>query len=113
MAVEQNVIERIENLIATGQQLRRGNEYDQIRSEAHREQCVGWFAPAQNVVQIVCPSPDNAYRKRAEEIVKPNRGLTVQRGVGELTDLLSNLLTDIQLGLLSSVVDRVRAEAFD
>lgn len=113
MAVEENIKNRIADLIAQGQQLRKGNQHDQVRSEEHRQQCVAWFAPAQNMIQVVCPNPDNAYRKRSEEIIKVGRGLTVHGGVGEITDLLANLMTDIDLGLISSVINRVRAETFD
>ncbi len=113
MAVEENVKERIATVIAMGQQLRRGNQHDQVHSQEQMQQCVAWLAPAQNVIEIACPNPDTAYRKRAEEIAKSKRGLITHTSVGEMTDLLSHLLVDIEGGLLSSVVDRVRAEAFD
>jgi hypothetical protein len=37
----------------------------------------------------------------------------IPSSVGEFTDLLNYLLTDIEQGLLGSIVDRVRAETFD
>ncbi len=113
MAVEERVKERFAKIIAIGQQLRRGKQHDQVHAEEHLQQCVAWFAPAQNVIEIVCPNPDTAYRKRADEIIKSKRGLMTHTGVGELTDLLTHLVVDIEHGLLSSIVDRVRAEAFD
>ena len=113
MPVEDNVRQRLEGLIAEGQRLRHGNQHGQVRSEEHRQMCVAWFAPVQNVIQLVCPNPDNAYRKRSEAIIESRRGLVVQTAVGELTDLLSNLMVDIQHGLLSSVANMARAEAFD
>jgi len=113
MAVEEKVRERIQEIIAEGQQLRRGNQYDQVFSQDHIQKCVGWFAPAQNVIEVVCPNSESAYRRRAEAIVSSKRGLMTHTAVGELTDLLSHLVVDIDGGLLSSLVDRVRAEAFD
>ena len=113
MAVEDNIKERIAKVIAMGQQLRRGNQHDQVHSPEHMQQCVAWLAPAQNVIELVCPKPDAAYRKRAEEIAKSKRGLMSHTAVGEMTDLLAHLLVDVDGGLLSSLTDRVRAEACD
>lgn len=112
MSIENKIIHRIHELIQSGNQLRRGNSIGQQLSNEHGEKCVAWMAPAENIVQIVCPNPENAYRKRVDKITSPS-GLMIPSRVGEFTDLLMNLLDDIKQGLLGSIVDRVRAEAFD
>jgi hypothetical protein len=112
MSVEDKIIIRIHDLIGTGNHLRSGNSIGQQLNNQHGEQCSAWMASAENIVQIVCPNPDNAYRKRVNEITRPS-GLMIPSRVGEFTDLLNYLLVDIEQGLLSSVVNQVRAEAFD
>ena len=112
MPVEDKIIFRIHELIDNGNTLRNGNEIGQQLSDRHGELCNAWMAPAENIVQKVCPNPDNAYRKRVSEITRPS-GLMIPHKVGIFTDLLNNLLIDIEQGLLSSVTDRVRAEVFD
>jgi len=112
MSVEDKIIIRIHDLIQFGNDLRRGNNIGQRLNNRHGEQCVAWMASAENIVQLVCPNPDNAYRKKVNEITRPS-GLMIPSRVGEFTDLFNYLLVDIEQGLLSSVVDRVRAEAFD
>jgi len=113
MAVEDIVKERIRKLIQEAQTLRYGNEHGQVRSEQHKQQCAGWIASALNVVQLVAFDPDNAYRKRAEEIAGRRVGYSIQTHVGEFGALLESLIHDIDLGLLASVADRARAETFD
>jgi len=71
------------------------------------------MAAALNVVQIVVPNPDNAYRKGAEEIAGKHSGPSINRDVGEFSSLLGNLLSDVELGLLTSIADRARVETFD
>ena len=112
MPIEDKIILRIHDLIENGNYLRRGNQSGQQLNDRHGEQCVAWMAPAENIVQMICPNPVSAYRKRVDLITRPS-GLMIPSRVGEFTDLLNYLLVDIEQGLLSSVVDRVRAEAFD
>jgi len=112
MLIDDKIIFRIHELIESGNSLRRGNEIGQQLSNKHGELCNAWMAPAENIVQMVCPNPDNAYRKRVNEITRSS-GLMIPSRVGVFTDLLSNLLIDIDQGLLRSVIDRVRAEVFD
>lgn len=114
MAIEEAVVGRINELIVEAQSLRQGGEEaGQVRSQVQAEQCKGWIAAALNVVQLVIADPDSGYRKIAEGLAARNRGYTINHGVGELAQLLSNLLKDAQAGLISSVADRARAEVFD
>lgn len=115
MTIEQNVRKRLEDLIALGQQLRMANQHGQVLSDAHYQKCVAWFAPVQNLMQIICPNLNDSYRKTIDETAARSlkSGLVIQNRVGEATDVLVYLLTDIDNGLLSSLVDSIRAETFD
>jgi hypothetical protein len=113
MGIEEGLIRRLSALVEEAQTLRRGTENGQVRSDEHLEQCSGWMAGAMNAVQLACPNPNNAYWKKAEAILSKNYGYTIQSGVGELAEVLKNLLKDIEAGLLTSVADRARAETFD
>ena len=77
------------------------------------QECSGWIASALNIVQLVCPTPKNAYRQRAERISNKVGGWDINKDVGEFTSLLTELQRDIENGLLASVADRARAETFD
>lgn len=114
MAVEETIKKKIRDLIERAQSLKGDNENRQVRSDGHLQECVGWMTAALNVIQIVVPNPDNAYRKRAEEIAGKRAGYSINRHVGEFSSLLNNLLCDIQRGLLTSIIaDRARVETFD
>lgn len=113
MWIEETIVTRITELIAEAQSLRQGTEHGQVRSDFHAQQCKGWIAAALNVVQLVIPDPNSGYRKIAEELASRRWGYVINDGVGELAQVLSNLLKDAQAGLISSVADRARAEVFD
>ena len=86
-----------------------GNENDD--EQIHK--CAGWLTSALNIVQILCHSESNAYRKRAEEIAARESRRAINSHVGEFMSLLQNLERDIDAGLLTSIADRARAETFD
>lgn len=113
MTVEDRVVARIGELVREAERLGRGNEYGQVFNDRHKEECGGWITAALNAVQLVCPNPENAYRKRAEALAARHAGYTVQTVVAELAFVLRNLLADLQAGLLTSITDRARAETFD
>ncbi len=113
MAIEQALVKRISMLVDEARTLRVGTEHGQVRSDQHLEECSGWVAAAMNVVQLACPNPNSAYWKKVEEISSRNYGYTLQSAVGELSEILKNLLRDIEAGLLTSIADRARAETFD
>lgn len=113
MGIEEAVARRLAVLVGEAKDLRIGSENGQVRSDEHLEQCSGWMAAALNVVQQACPSPTSAYWKKAEKIASKEYGYIAQRGVGELAELLKNLLLDIEAGLLTSIADRARAETFE
>jgi hypothetical protein len=113
MVIEQNIQDRIIALVEEGERLSLGNEHGQLLDDTHESECVGWMGAANHALAAVCPSPVNAYREAAERIVKHPFGYALNLGVGHLTSLLKQLLTDIDLGLLSSVANQARAETFD
>lgn len=113
MAIEERVVDRIEELLDEGSHLRQGNEFGQALSHRHAEACTGWIAAASNVIEIVVPDPDSGYRRSAEAIRDHEYGALIPRGVGEMVNLLSNLSKDTKAGLLSSVADSARAEVID
>lgn len=114
MPVEENIKKQIVSLIDRSRNLKVGDsEYNQARLAGQVQECSGWIASALNIVQHVCPTPDNAYRKRAEKIANKESGWAINRDVGEFACLLTELQRDIENGLLASVADRARAETFD
>ena len=113
MGIEEKVRARFLELLTTGGQLRRGNENDQVFSDTHREECIGWLAAAQNIVHLVVGNPANPYRVSIDKVCAKERGWCVQEGVGEATVILGSLLKDIDSGLLASIEDQARASVFD
>ncbi len=113
MAIEESVSERIRSLITEGQYLRGGSAHGTVLSVDHMEKCSGWIGAAGHVVQIVCPNPENMYRKKAEEIASRSVGNFTHSAVGEFTELLKRLLADVQGGLIAAIINRAQAETFD
>jgi len=112
--IEENIKIRIINLIERSKNLKVGDDtYHQALSNDQLQECSGWIASALNVVQLVCPNPENAYRKRAERIASKKSGWDNNLHVGEFSFLLIELQRDIENDLLASIADRARAETFD
>jgi polyhydroxyalkanoate synthesis regulator phasin len=65
---------------------------------------------ALNLVRVISPESDGLYRKRAEQLAYLD--YQAVENLGEFGELLSSLLADIKLGLVSSVSNRARAETF-
>jgi hypothetical protein len=113
VAVEDNVIVRIKQLIAEGEKLSVANQVGQTTSRQQSHECSAWLAAAQNSIHLICASPEAPYRANADRIVAKTHGLLISSHVGELAALLRNLLIDTDAGLLASVADQARAETFD
>lgn len=113
MAVEEFVIQRVEELLGEAERLRQGNEYGQAHSEKHSEECQGWIAAASNIIEMIVVDTNASYRKVADRILNHNYGFGIPQGVGEMAEVLTNLLKDAKAGLIVSVTDRARAEVFD
>lgn len=113
MSIEDAVSKRLQELANEAVGLRRGDAVGQVFDDKQLQDCGGWLVSALNIVQILCPSDSNAFRKRAEEIVARKSGWRINNDVGEFAALLKNLERDINAGLLTSIADRARAETFD
>jgi hypothetical protein len=114
MSISDTVRNHITDLIERSKRLMVGDgKYGLVRSSEQSQECSGWMASALNIVQLICPNPENAYRKRAERIAEKERSASINSSVGEFGFLLIDLLKDFDNGLLASVADRARAETFD
>jgi len=69
-----------------------------------------WVAEAINVVELAVPNPLQPYRRRLFAATLP---LTAIECVYGISSLLRSLLEDIDLGLVSTLSNAIRAETFD
>ncbi|WP_428415451.1 hypothetical protein [Methylibium sp.] len=113
MALEDRVRLRIEQLVDESHRLSVGNENGQMVDERRRGECSAWITSAQNVVHILCPQDSSSYRQKADAIASKEWGYVIHEGVAELGAVLRSLLVDAKAGMLASVADQARAEAFD
>ena len=113
MAFEEVIINQFKRLIERSVKLKQGNEYNQVTDINQQNECSGWMAAALNLVQLVCPNTENAYRKRAESIGSYKISYIIHTHVGEFASLLTELYHDIEQGLLVSIADKASAETFD
>jgi hypothetical protein len=113
MAVEESVKRRLNHLATESIVLRIGNSNGYAQNDAQRQKCSGWLVSALNLIQVICPSQSNPFRKKAELIVARDSGASINQDVGEFGALLENLGHDIEAGLLTSIADKARAETFD
>lgn len=116
MAIEDNLRTRFKNLIEDGGPLSIGEPEDGwCRDARHVAECRGWLVAADYAVSLVCPNPNDAYRNTVARILVRDEGAggTINRTVGELTEILKRLLVDIEDGLLASIANQVTAETFD
>jgi hypothetical protein len=113
MEIAEKVRARFSELLTTGSQLRRENEYGQVINAEHRQSCIGWLSAAQNIVHLVVGNTSNPYRTSIDKICSRDRGFCAQELVGEVTFILCSLLQDIDSGLLASIEDQTRAVVFD
>ena len=112
MSITESTIERLDQLLAEAQRLRYGNQYGQA-DEAQAQRCYGWLGAAENLVELMVPNPNSAYRKAISRLDPKEYGAIINQAVGEVAETLANLKIDAQSGLLSSIADSVRAEVFD
>lgn len=113
MAIEEALKDRINQLLNESSNLARTDEHGQAHSDQQRQECSAWLAAAQNCVHLICDNPNSPYRAKADHIVQKKLGFTIPFGVGELAAVMRALLADAEAGLLASVADQARAEAFD
>lgn len=112
MAIEDNLKARIESLIKEGRILSLSDDNGYVDDEL-LQRCSGWVTAAHNAVHNACPDPNTPYRQKAAMLALADTGYFIHRAVGQLAAVLKNLLIDAEAGLLASVADRAKAEAFD
>jgi hypothetical protein len=113
VTVEETVRARVAQLIDQSDSLSAGNKHGQCTDERQQQSCSAWLTAAQNVVHLIFNSDTAPYRQKADRIVSRNHGYVIHDAVGELGAVLRSLLHDADAGLLASVADKARAEAFD
>jgi len=67
----------------------------------------------QNAVHRIASAPDAPYRTRVDAIAAEAHGWAVNQAVGQVREILRNLLEDARAGLLTSIANRARAEILD
>lgn len=113
VAIEETIIARITSLLEESEKLKIGNEHGQIFNPQHEAECKGWLTAAFNIIQKVCSNSSDAYHSRMKAILEEHAGYNINENVGEGAAILKNIYIDINLGLISNLSDRVRAEVFD
>jgi hypothetical protein len=113
MSIEESIRTRMTQLVAESGSLSVGDDNDQCVDPRQNAACSAWITAAQNAVHLVIPESDAPYRKKADRIAEGRHGYVIHRAVGEFASVLSSLLKDADAGLLASVADHARAEAFD
>ena len=61
MGIKEKVKKKFEDLINEGDGLKYGNKNGQIRSDQHRQECIGWLTSSQNVVPPLVRNPNKPY----------------------------------------------------
>lgn len=111
--IEKKILDNLNTLIDKGNELKVGNENEQVKSEAHLQQCQAWIASASHTMELIFPNKESAYRERFLKMISKDHGYVVQKQVGSLTGLMEYVKHDIENGLLVAIADNVRAEVFD
>ena len=113
MSIEDAVKKRVELLLQESSFLVVRDQNGCAVDDLQCQRCSAWLTSAQNAVHLICDSPQSPYHIRTDRIVNKEHGWLINNAVGELVALLNNLLADAEAGLLTSVADQARAEAFD
>lgn len=113
MPIEDSIKDRLRQLLSEAPSLARGNKNDQCVDPAQRAACSAWITAGQNVVHLIVSSADAPYRQKADRIASRGVNLVIHHSVSEFASVLESLLLDSDMGLLASVADNARAEAFD
>lgn len=115
MSIEDATKKRIDDLVDDAKELSSTGARGVAKDSDQVEKCSGWVAGTLHVIELVCPNPENAYRREAERIATDQslRGALVPSRVGAMAALLERLKRDIDDGLLTSLADQARAEVFD
>ena len=113
MAFEEVVRQRIAQLIEQSKRLSVSDENGQCTDERQQQECMAWITAAQNAVHLILESPATPYRLTVDRIASEPHGYAISNAVGQLAEVLKSLQADAGDGMLASVADQTRAEAFD
>ncbi len=113
MSIEDSIRARLTDLIAEADSLTVGNRNDQCVDSRQQAACSAWLTAAHNAVHLVITQSDAPYRMKADRIAGASHGYVIHQAVREMSSVLLALLKDGDAGLLASVGDLARAEAFD
>lgn len=113
MTVEKNILDRIRSLIEESRSLKHKDPSRNYPTQEHWDRCRGWITAATNIVHSAVTDPSNPYRKQAGSFLVESQHHSPHLVVGSFGAVLENLVKDIELGLLTSIGDRARAETFD
>lgn len=105
MPIEDRFATRLDILIERANVLRGDKQ--------RKDESAGWRASASNIINQLCHNPDNAYRLQIESLIFLGANTHPYEQIADITSLLKNLKEDAEAGLLSSVANQARAEAFD
>jgi hypothetical protein len=111
--IEESIRARLNGLIAESSALSMGNQHDQCADPRQQASCSAWITAAHNAVHLIIPQQDSPYRRKVDRIAETHHGYAIHEAVREFASVLSALLRDADAGLLASVADQARAEAFD
>jgi hypothetical protein len=108
--VDEAVRQRVEQLLTRvawlGQAVRQEGQGDWSATSAAE----GWVLAAINAVRALAPE-DSLYRTKADNVF--NEGYTIQYALPLLAAVLTELLADIDAGLVTSIREAARAEVSD
>lgn len=113
MPIEESLRARLNELVAESAPLSIGNENDQLVDPRQEAACSAWITAAHNAVHLMIEQPDSPYRLKADRIANGRHGYGIHHAVAEFGSVISSLIKDADAGLLASVADQARAEAFD
>jgi hypothetical protein len=111
MTIEERIRQQLQNLIEDGRILTEGDPGQLTTGNA----CAGWLAAADHIVSMVCRQSTDPYRRSTSAIMKSGTGsnYAAHRAVGKMTALLKRLVSDVENGLIASVVSIAQADALD
>lgn len=72
------------------------------------QECDGWMASAQNLLQVIYPNALSPYRTQVTTLHGP-----MTDRVGGMVQILRHLLLDVDAGLVLRIAEAARAEVFD
>ena len=122
MAVERDVLNRINTLIEQGKPVSPIIKKGYALTLDEEAIIAGWLTSASHVVELTV-APLSAYRTKMIEINARYSSACGSRQmrsgerksdiIGDAVSILEALLADVEAGLISSLEDRVRGQAFD